>query len=237
MSELIKNFLSLSIPDGTTMQVYSVYPSGAAHIPGILVFQEAFGVNHHIRDVADRVAAEGYYVIAPELFHRTADKGFEVSYSDFEAVRPHMKEITTAGLSSDITTCYKFMTRQKEVDAERIASIGFCLGGRVSFLANTVVPLKAAACFYGSGIADYSEDTFQKSSGPLLLCWGGQDPHITKDKVDAATAKLDAAGKDYVNVVFSRANHAFFCDARSSYHPASAHEAWALVKAFWTEHL
>jgi carboxymethylenebutenolidase len=237
MPQLIKNYLSLSIPDGTTMQVYVAFPSGAANLPGVLVFQEAFGVNGHIRDVTERIAAEGYYAIAPELYHRTADKGYEASYSDFEAVKKHFQAITLEGLRQDITTAHKFMTRQNEVDAARTASIGFCLGGRVSFLANTFVPLKAAACFYGGGISDLSEDTVQKSSGALLLCWGGLDQHITRDKVAAVTALLDKTGKDYVNVVFSKANHAFFCDARPSYHPASAHEAWALVKAFWKEHV
>src|SRR5690348_1187712 len=206
MPQLIKNYLSLSIPDGTTMQVYVAFPSGAQNLPGILVFQEAFGVNAHIRDVTERIAAEGYYAIAPELYHRTADKGFEASYSDFDSIKKHLQAVTVEGLRQDITTTHKFMTRQNEVDAGRTASIGFCLGGRVSFLANTFVPLKAAACFYGSGISDLSDDTVQKSSGALLLCWGGQDQHITRDKVAAVTSLLDRAEKDYVNVVFSKAN-------------------------------
>jgi carboxymethylenebutenolidase len=238
MPTIIKNYVPLTVPDGTTMQVYTAYPSGATRLPGILVFQEAFGVNAHIRDVTERIAAEGYYAIAPELFHRSADKGFTASYTNFEEVKPHMAALTVQGLSEDIITTYKFMTRQDEVDADRTASIGFCLGGRVSFLAATLLPsLKAAACFYGSGISDFSADSIQKIAAPLLLCWGGRDQHITKDKIDAVTQKLDEAGKDYVNVVFSKANHAFFCDARSNYHPASAHEAWELVKAFWKEQL
>lgn len=237
MAGLIKNFLSLSIPDGTTMQVYIAQPANASNLPGIIVFQEAFGVNAHIRDITERIAAEGYYAIAPELFHRTTDKGFEASYGNFEAVKPHIQAITLKGLAEDITTAHKFMSRQNEVDANRTASIGFCMGGRVSFIAATLLPLKAAACFYGSGISDYSSDTYQKISCPLLLCWGGQDKNITKDKVDTVTEKLDEADKDYVNVIFSKANHAFFCDARSNYHPASAREAWELVKAFWKVHV
>lgn len=237
MADLIKNFLSLSVPDETSMQVYIARPAKAVNLPAVIVFQEAFGVNAHIRDVTERIAAEGYYAIAPELFHRTAKKGFSISYKDFEAVRPHMQALTFKGLSEDIMTTYKFVSRQDEVDTDRMASIGFCLGGRVSFIAATLLPLKASACFYGSGISDMPVERMQSITAALLLCWGGQDKHITKDKVIEVTNKLDEADKDYVNVVFSKADHAFFCDARSNYHPASAREAWELVKAFWKVHV
>ncbi|MGH2643606.1 MAG: dienelactone hydrolase family protein [Chitinophagaceae bacterium] len=233
MPQLIKGNVPLTVQDGTTMQTYVAYPSGGNQLPAIIVFQEAFGVNAHIKDVTDRIAAEGFYAIAPELFHRTADKGFEGSYTDFETVRPHVQALTKQGLIDDITTTHKFMTRQNEVDKERTGSIGFCLGGRVSFLAACVLPLKGATCFYGGDLAGTAGDSIHNIPCPLLLCWGGKDKHITKDIIDKNTQALDNAGKDYVNVIFSQADHAFFCDARASYHPASAKESWALVKAFW----
>ncbi|TAN15133.1 MAG: dienelactone hydrolase family protein [Chitinophagaceae bacterium] len=233
MPQLIKGYVPLTVQDGTTMQVYAAYPSGGDNLPGMIVFQEAFGVNAHIRDVTERIAAEGFYAIAPELFHRTADKGFEGNYTDFETVRPHVQALTTPGLSDDIITTHKFMTRQSEVDAHRTGSIGFCLGGRVSFLASCLLPLKAAACFYGGDLAGMAGDRIKNIPCPLLLCWGGKDKRITKDMIDKNIQALDNAGKEYVNVVFSRADHAFFCDIRASYDPSSATEAWALVKAFW----
>lgn len=233
MPQLIKGNVPLTVQDGTTMQAYVAYPSGGNNLPGMIVLQEAFGVNAHIRDVTERIAAEGFYAIAPELFHRTADKGFEISYTNFEAVRPHIQALTKQGLTDDITTTHKFMTRQNEVDKERTGSIGFCLGGRVSFLASCVLPLKAAACFYGGDLIGMAGDSFHNIPCPLLLCWGGKDKRITKDIIDNNTKALDSAGKDYINVIFSQADHAFFCDARPSYHAASAKEAWALVKAFW----
>ncbi len=237
MSELIKDYVSLTPSDGTAMQAYTACPRNTTGLPGILVFQEAFGVNTHIRDVTERIAGEGYYAIAPELFHRTAEKGFEGSYTDFNDVMPHMQAITPEGLGADITAAYQFMTEQKEVDAGKTASIGFCLGGRVSFLASILLPLKAAASFYGGDLAKMGGDRIGEIQCPLLLCWGGQDAHISKETIDSATGKLNEAGKDYVNVVFSKANHGFFCDVRSAYHPASAAEAWELVKAFWKVNL
>lgn len=237
MTQLIKNHVTLSSADGKDMQVYTAYPSGASRLPGILVFQEAFGVNAHIRDVTERIAREGYYAIAPELFHRTADKGFEGSYSDFEAIRPHLQALTTEGLSQDIMLTHRFMSRQDQVDETRTGSIGFCLGGRVSFLAACLLPLKAATTFYGGDMALLAGDRIHAITAPLLMCWGGKDAHISTDTISALLDTLDTDNRDYVNVRFSQADHAFFCDRRQSYHPASAAEAWELVKSFWKVHL
>lgn len=237
MPTIIKNDVPLSTKDGTTMQAYVAYPSGASSLPGILVFQEAFGVNAHIRDVTERIAAEGYYAIAPELFHRTADKGFTASYTDFDSVREHIRTLTTEGLSDDITTTYKFMTRQEEVDESRTGSIGFCMGGRVSFLAASILPLKATACFYGGDLTAMAGERVKDISAALLLCWGRQDKNIPPEMRQRITQTLDEQEKDYANVVFSKAGHAFFCDARAGYHQPSALESWALLKAFWQVHI
>lgn len=237
MPAIIKNFLPLTVSDGSTMQVYVAYPSNTHSLPGVIVFQEAYGVNDHIQDVTARIAAEGYYAMAPELFHRTADKGFTARYGDSNAIKPHLDALTVAGLSDDISTTYKFMGRQSEVDGDRIASIGFCLGGRVSFLAASILPLKAAASFYGGNLIGMAGDKVKDIKSPLLLCWGGQDEHITTDISDKTIQRLAEENKDYVNVVFSKAGHAFFCDARSTYHEPSAREAWELVKAFWKVHV
>ena len=237
MPQLITNYVTLSSSDGKDMQVYTAYPSGGSALPGILVFQEAFGVNGHIRDVTERIAREGYYAIAPELFHRTAEKGFEAPYTDFEALRPHLQALTTQGLSEDITLTHRFMCRQQQVDASRTSSVGFCLGGRVSFLAAGLLPLKAAITFYGGDMAALAGEKIHSITAPLLMCWGGQDKHISRETISGLFDTLDADGKDYVNVRFSKADHAFFCDARAAYHPASAAEAWELVKSFWKVHL
>src|SRR5438270_836039 len=110
--------------------------------PAILVFQEAFGVNAHIRDVTERFAELGYLAAAPEVFHRSAPPGFEGNYSDFPSVQPHMKAMTNEGLEADIRATYELLRNDNACNG-RFASIGFCMGGRVSYLANSILPLGA----------------------------------------------------------------------------------------------
>ncbi|OON66990.1 dienelactone hydrolase family protein [Hymenobacter sp. CRA2] len=233
------NAVELSVADGTTMQAYTAFPEAAATtaVPGIILLQEAFGVNAHIRDVADRLAAAGYAVIAPELFHRTAAPGFEISYDDFPSAAPHFHGITPEGLTADLHAAHAWLQAQQgRVQADKIGSIGFCLGGRVSFLANAVLPLAAAVSYYGGGTHTLAGRAAELHA-PHLFFWGGQDKHIPKEQVDTVTAALDAAGKPYVNTVISYADHGFHCDARGSYHPEAAKEAWALTLAFFAEKL
>ena len=203
-------------------------PNGAA----IVVFQEAFGVNGHIREVADRFADHGFLAVAPELFHRTAELGFEAGYGDFEAVRPHFAALTPAGLIEDAKGAFDFAAAQPGIDRRRIACIGFCMGGRVSYLANSALELRAAISFYGGGIAPDLLDLAKAQHGPLLMFWGGKDAHIPAEQHRSVADALTAAGKNHTQVVFSHADHGFFCDQRASYNPEAAQQAWALCGAF-----
>jgi carboxymethylenebutenolidase len=228
---IVKEKMDLAVADGTRMAAYVARPEqGGAH-PGLLLFQEALGVNHHIRSVSERFAAEGYVVMAPELFHRTAP-GFEGSYTDFPAVMPHYQAVTTETSELDIRSAFEWLRSNAQVKANEISSVGFCMGGRVSFLANSVVPLRAAVSFYGGGIAPGLLDRASKLQAPSLLIWGGLDKHITAEHRKAVTEALSTQKKIYVNVEFSHADHGFFCDERASYEPRSARQAWALTLEF-----
>src|SRR6202167_2901695 len=231
-TKIVTDKVELAVADGTTMAAYVARPKQAQPHPGLLLFQEAFGVNHHIRSVSDRFAAQGYVVIAPELFHRTAPAGFEGSYTDFPAVMPHLQAVTTETAEADIQSAYEWLRSNPQVGPSAISSVGFCMGGRVSFLANSVVPLRAAVSFYGGGIAPGLLDRAAKQRAPSLLIWGGLDKRITPEHRKAVTEALDAQHKIYVNVEFSRADHGFFCDERASYEPHSARQAWALTLEF-----
>jgi len=227
-----KEKVELSAGDGPRMAAYTVAPDDRGPHPGLLLFQEAFGVNHHIRDVADRFAREGYVVIAPELFHHTAPVGFEVAYTDFDAVRPHIQATTPANLENDIRASYDWLRANKLANAYQISSVGFCLGGRTSFIANSVVTLRAAVSFYGGGIAPALLDRAPRQQAPLLLVWGGLDKHITPEVRRSITDALTAAERNFVNVEFSKADHGFFCDEGAAYEPHSAKQAWALTLEF-----
>ncbi len=227
----------LKVADGTEMAAFIAQPSGKGPFPGLILFQEAFGVNHHIRALAGRFAAEGFLVIAPELFHRTAPAGFTCDYTDFPSVRPHMSAVNAPTLEQDTRAAWAWLRSQPQLRAGAVACIGYCLGGRATFLANSLLPFKAAVSYYGGGIAPDLLDRAPTQHAPILLFWGGLDTHITPDKVAMVTAALRAAGKPHVNVEISYADHGFFCDERASYHPRAAHEAWALTLAFLRENL
>jgi carboxymethylenebutenolidase len=228
--EIVKEKVELPVADGTRMAAYVARPKDGGPHPGLLVFQEAFGVNHHIRNVAERFAAEGYAAIAPELFHRTAPPGFEGSYTDFAAVMPHLQGVTTETAEADVRSAYDWL--RSSAKASEISSVGFCLGGRVSFIGNSIVALRAAVSFYGGGIAPALLDRAAKLQAPSLFIWGGMDKHITPELRRAVTDALSAEKKIYVNAEFSRADHGFFCEERAAYEPHSARQAWALTLEF-----
>jgi carboxymethylenebutenolidase len=171
-------------------------------------------------------------VIAPELFHRTAPAGFEGSYTDFPAVMPHLQAVTTETAEADIRAAHEWLSSNALVNTKEISSVGFCMGGRVSFIANSVIALRAAVSFYGGGIAPALLDRAAKLQAPSLFIWGGLDKHITPEHRKAVTEALSAQQKIYVNAEFSRADHGFFCDERAAYEPHSARQAWALTLEF-----
>ncbi|HXC87068.1 MAG TPA: dienelactone hydrolase family protein [Candidatus Cybelea sp.] len=233
--EIRSAYVELSVNDGTTMRAWVARPKEEGAYPALLVFQEAFGVNAHIRDIAGRFAREGFVAVAPELFHRTA-AGFDGRYDDFPSAVPHMKALNDASMGADLRAAHDWVRGSMGVELP-IFAIGYCMGGRAAFLAALTLPLAGAISYYGGGIAPNATNPglLGRASGiqaPLLLFWGGRDKHIPPEQVRAVTDALRAAGKNFVNVEISNADHAFFCDARASYSPAAALLAWPLTLAF-----
>lgn len=222
----------LKVSGSSPMQAYVARPGSKGPHPGLMVFQEAFGVNAHIRDVTERFAEQGYVAIAPELFHRTAPPGFEASYNDFPSVRPHMQAVTAEAAEADSRATYDWLHSNSQVQGDNISCVGFCMGGRVSFVADSILPLHAAVSFYGGGIAPGLLDRASALQAPILLIWGGLDKHITPELRRSVVDAVAAQRKPYVNAEFSHADHGFFCDQRSAYEPKSARQAWALTLEF-----
>lgn len=233
--EISGEYVQLSVSDGTTMRAWTARPKEEGAHPGLLVFQEAFGVNAHIRDIANRFAREGFVAVAPELFHRTGP-GFDGRYDDFPSAVPHMKALNDASMAADQRAAHDWL-RGAIGENQPIFAIGYCMGGRAAFLAAITLPLAGAICYYGGGIAPNATNPglLGRASGlqaPVLFFWGGRDRHIPPEQVRAVTDALRAAGKHFVNVEISNADHAFFCDARASYSPSAALLAWPLTLAF-----
>jgi carboxymethylenebutenolidase len=231
-----REYVDLTTDDGA-MRAFVARPDRPGPHPGLLVFQEALGVNAQIRGVAERWAAEGYVAIAPELFHRVAP-GFEASVLDMGVLMPLIKSVTTEGLAADARAAHAWLVARDDVDAARIAAVGFCMGGRAAYVANSELPLAASISYYGGAIAPALLDRAARLRGPQLFFWGGRDTNIPPEKHRAVTDAVRAAGKPFVDVEFSGADHGFFNEQIPGRHdPAAAAQSWALSVAFLSQTL
>jgi len=213
-----------------SMDLWVVRPTKVGTAPAVIVLQELWGVNSHIRDVARRVSDIGFVAVAPDLFHRSA-KRFEGSYDDMTPSLEHARRMTPGELTMDLRAVEAWLAADPQVDERRVAAWGFCMGGRVALRANILLPLRGAVSFYG-GTSDAIQADIAGSHGALLLAWGGRDPHLPGTMRRALVGALSEAKKTYVDLEFGDADHGFFCEERSSYHPASARQAWAITRAF-----
>lgn len=224
-------WIDLPTPDGP-MRAYVAHPEGNDGRAGIVVFQEAYGVNDHIQDVTRRFAGLGLVAVAPELFHRTV-RAFDAPYDTegaWPAIEPHYEALTAAGLSDDARAAYDYLVDGAGVRVA--ANAGFCMGGRAAYVANAAAPFAAAISFYGGGIAPGLLDLAPKQQGPILMFWGGLDSNIPSETYRAVADALESAGKTHEQVVFSQAGHGFFCDRRKSYNAQASQQAWALAVEF-----
>lgn len=229
--------MTLQVGDGTQMQAYVTRPDGPGPHPGIIVLQEAMGVNAQLRGVADRYAQLGFIAIAPDLFHRV-QAGFEATELNMEVLMPFIRSTTPEGFASDTAAAYKWLTTDGGVELDKVAAMGFCMGGRAAFVANTVVPLAAAISYYGSGIAPALLDRVPKVHGPHLFFWGGRDKGIPPEQRRAVADAMRQAGKEFVDVEFSDCDHVFFNETvPARYNEAAAKQSWALGIAFLADAL
>jgi carboxymethylenebutenolidase len=223
--------MNLTAADGHTFAAYSAAPKLAAKA-GIVVVQEIFGVNPHIRSVADGYAADGFLTCSPALFDRV-ERGVELGYeqADMErgfalkgAVTPHGH---FEGPLADIAASVAWLKAQ---GMQRVGVVGYCFGGLLSWLsAGKVAGLDAAVCYYGGGIPEVAHVPPQC---PVMAHFGDQDRWIPLD----AVGQFHAANPG-VDLNLYNANHGFNCDQRASYNAAAASMARAKSLAFFARHL
>jgi carboxymethylenebutenolidase len=230
MSNITSQHVEIKVDDGTTMLAWLAQPQSEKPKRGIMVFPEIFGVNEHIRDVTNRFASLGFFALSPELFHRTAPPKWECGYSDFATAMPHMQAVKEDTLESDVRATYDWLKDNTSAGAN-IACVGFCMGGRASFLANSAVKLRAAISYYGGNMPSLLHRT-NKLSAPMLLFWGELDSHIPAEHRNQVATAMREAKKEYIDVVFSFADHGFFCDVRKSYQPDAAKLSWDIAQSF-----
>lgn len=231
MLDIESNYIDLPVADGTTMRAWFSRPRVSPASVGLMMFQEAFGVNAHIRDVTERFAWQGYAAIAPEVYHRTAP-GFEGRYDDSAPAMSHARQLTPQTMETDIRATHAFLTTHTH---RNIAAVGYCLGGTMAFLASATVPLTAAVSYYGGRIADNIARAPQLSS-PILCFWGGRDKHIGPEIRQTIERGIMKSKHPSIQVMFSDADHGFFCDQRPSYNPQAAQLSWNLTLSFLDQH-
>ncbi len=202
--------IEITASDGHTFAAYRADPDGTPK-GGILVVQEAFGVNPHIRQMADTYAAAGYLAIAPALYDRV-ERGIEVGYTgeDRDKGIGAMQASNFDDVMKDIDA-----TRALLAEAGKVGITGWCWGGSVTFLsACRVDGLACASSYYGGRVPDFMTET---PKCPLEFHWGETDASIPMEKVRA----VEAQHPDVASFVYP-AGHGFMCDDRESYHKESA---------------
>lgn len=222
--------------------VFEVAPGHGDVRGGVVVIQEAFGVNAHIEDVCRRFAEERYHAVAPHLFHRTGGTT-SVGYDQFDKVVEHMQAIDDDTIVGDVDAALRVLAGAG-IPPERTAIVGFCFGGRVTFLVALRRPLGAAVGFYGGGIVSKGRLPFPplvsdvaKLQTPWLGLFGDRDQSIPNDDVDRLRLELRAATVDTDVHVYQGAGHGFFCDQRDSYDADAAADAWRRTLDWVSGHL
>ncbi len=193
-------------------------PSGSG--PGLVLFQEIFGVNDTIRTTAEQYALDGFVVLAPDVFWQQeprVDLGYDGADRDRAMALLHGTDVSA--LVRDLVDSVAALRALPEVGGGKVGAIGYCLGGRLAYLAAAEAGVDAAVCYYGGGIHTQL-DLAAKIACPVQFHYGELDAHIPPPAVDAVRTAM--TGKAAEVHVYPGADHGFSCWARASYHASSA---------------
>jgi len=218
--------VTVKAADGGTFKAYVAKPPKGSG-PGLVLCQEIFGVNQHIRKVADGFAADGYVAIAPALFDRV-ERGFETGYGpqDIERGRATRGKLSTDQAMMDV----KATVKELQKAGLKVGVVGYCFGGTIAWLSATRTDgVSAAVGYYGGGVPDAAEE---KPKCPVILHFGETDASIPMDAVE----KVKKAQPN-VPVYVYPAGHGFVCDERGSYHAESAKTARERTIEFFRKHV
>lgn len=239
---LVEGDIDVPVADGT-MPAYRAMPHTGGAFPVILVVQEIFGVNEHIRDICRRFAQLGYLAIAPQLYVRQGDpKAFADTAT---LIRDLVARVADAQVMSDLDACVAWAAHSGQADASKLGITGFCWGGRTVLMYAAHNPgLTAAVAWYGPTARVYhAGDTpalqvATRIKAAVLGLYGGNDTGIPADTVKALYAALAASGNTHsAFVIYPDTPHAFFADHRPSYTKLAADDGWARATAWFARQL
>ena len=219
--------------DGVTMAGYVVGPKAKGRYPAVLIVQEWWGLNDHIKDIARRFAREGYVAIAPDLFSRL---GHKVTADPNEAGKL-MQTLKEADGLTDLRASVTYLKTLDGVDSNRIGVTGFCMGGSYALmLPCTTREIRAVVPFYGQ--VPNPDTPLKNLAAPLLYIYGEDDGWITNADVQRLRDALRKYNKPGEIKTYPGCTHAFFNDTRKEvYRPAEAADAWKRTVAFFQQHL
>ncbi|MCU0271667.1 MAG: dienelactone hydrolase family protein [Acidimicrobiales bacterium] len=223
------------------MRLYEARPDGEPR-GAVIVIMEAFGVNDHIEDVTRRAADAGYLAVAPDLFHRAG--GGSAAYDDFGTVMQKFAGLTDEGILADVDATLAHLAAAG-IGPSSTGIVGFCFGGRVTFLVSARRALGAGVGFYGGGIVNAGVLPFPALVGeagglqtPWLGLFGDLDAMIPVDDVERLRSELAAAPVATEVVRYADADHGFHCDGRPAvFHADAAKDAWSRTLAWFAIHL
>jgi len=223
----------VSVPaEGVAMLAFLVRPDTAKPSPAVVVIHEWWGLNDHIKDVAQRVAREGYVALAPDLYSRLGNK---VTKDPDEAAKL-MESLSSQSALKDLNATTLWLTQQPFVDPLKVGVVGFCMGGTFALMmASHNSDIKAAVPFYGQ---IPPSDSIKYLVAPLLYIHGGQDAWIVKREADRLAQALAQYGRPGQVQSYPTCGHAFFNDTRPDvYRPAESQDAWQRTLAFLARYL
>ncbi|HKZ73984.1 MAG TPA: dienelactone hydrolase family protein [Steroidobacteraceae bacterium] len=217
-------FTTIMARDGHEFRAWLAAPPGTPR-GAVVVLQEVFGINRHIRSVTDSFAAEAYVAIAPSLFDRVR-KGIELGYSPAEAQEGmgYVMQLKPEQTLKDMSAAVNVVKH-----AGRVGTVGYCWGGRMSYVAACDLPVACAVVYYGAGITKLLPKVPQK---PVMYHFGERDKHIPPSEIE----KIRAAHTDGIFHLYP-AGHGFNCDERPDYDPQSAALARQRTLEFFARHL
>lgn len=209
----MSEFITLSASDGHKFSAWYSPPQGKPKA-GLIVIQEIFGVNDHIRDVTNRFAKEGYLAVAPALFDRY-ERNVDIGYTEADVAKGRS---FMPGFDWDKALLDIDATRVSLSSLGSIGVTGFCLGGSLAWLSACRLNFKAAVCYYGGAISKFAKE---KPLCPTIMHFGTQDANIPMSMVEEIKA-----AQPKVPVFMYEAGHGFACDQRGSFNEAARDEAW-----------
>lgn len=228
--------------DGTPINAYYARPAASGSYPGVIVIMEAFGLNDHIKDIAERFAENGYLALAPDMYTREGSP----DPSNMDTVLATMFSVPDAQAMADLNGAIAYLKGQADSNG-KVGAIGFCSGGRYAFMLACNSHNLDAAVKSAGGFLIHAEHTAQRPispidmipnmSCPLLGLFGEEDANPSPAQAARVKEELDKHGKPYEFVMYRKAGHAFFADYRPSYRARAAQDMWHRVMVFYDKHL